>query len=305
MPAYWWLYNMFALARNSWKFQNRDKRVHKVQNIEFEPFAPDTAEEIFHARQLLEIWTAKANLVWNGIDPASISEVELAVQGRQLLSGSEEEVNRLEVLGENMENSRRKVLILKPFKAYKAYGDMLHYYAVKNLMSYLNSGSAATLSVMCARLKGKKQRKWVNLGGQIMQSDDLDILRAEIGTGKLNTWSDVHKRYFDLWEKYLFDKQKHAFATLLELTGKDEISGADWIAALDKATAVQNFVCREVFNSRKKDFDNPFKKTTFRNDEEMSAALGSLEKNSFIIQVREETELFVQAAEELKKRTQT
>ncbi|HCC70909.1 MAG TPA: DUF4954 domain-containing protein, partial [Bacteroidales bacterium] len=42
MPAFWWLYNMYALARNSWKFQTRDKRVNKVQNIEFETFAPDT-----------------------------------------------------------------------------------------------------------------------------------------------------------------------------------------------------------------------------------------------------------------------
>ncbi len=23
MPAYWWMYNMYALARNSWKFTNR------------------------------------------------------------------------------------------------------------------------------------------------------------------------------------------------------------------------------------------------------------------------------------------
>ena len=47
MPAYWWLYNMYALARNSWKFRNRDKRKNKTQHIEFEPLAPDTIEEVF------------------------------------------------------------------------------------------------------------------------------------------------------------------------------------------------------------------------------------------------------------------
>ena len=36
IPAYWWLYNMYALARNSWKYQARDRRQTKVQNIEFE-----------------------------------------------------------------------------------------------------------------------------------------------------------------------------------------------------------------------------------------------------------------------------
>ena len=66
MPAYWWLFNMFALARNSWKFQQRDKRVSKAQNIEFEAFAPDTVEEIINGRRLLEIWTAKASLRQNG-----------------------------------------------------------------------------------------------------------------------------------------------------------------------------------------------------------------------------------------------
>ncbi|MDR1949814.1 MAG: DUF4954 family protein, partial [Spirochaetaceae bacterium] len=34
MPAYWWLYNMYALERNSRKFQSRDKREFKTQRIE-------------------------------------------------------------------------------------------------------------------------------------------------------------------------------------------------------------------------------------------------------------------------------
>ena len=66
MPAYWWMYNMYALARNSWKFKNRDKRINKTQHIEFEPLAPDTMEEVFQAMRLLEIWTAKAALQQTG-----------------------------------------------------------------------------------------------------------------------------------------------------------------------------------------------------------------------------------------------
>ena len=66
MPAFWWRYNMYALARNAWKFQHRDKRKRIVQKIETDPLAPDTVEEILKARELLEIWTAKANLKKNG-----------------------------------------------------------------------------------------------------------------------------------------------------------------------------------------------------------------------------------------------
>ena len=51
MPAYWWMYNMYAMDRNSKKFAKRDKRVVKAQHIEFDNLAPDTAEEILHGME--------------------------------------------------------------------------------------------------------------------------------------------------------------------------------------------------------------------------------------------------------------
>ena len=69
MPAYWWMYNMYALARNTSKYQKRDKRKRKIQNIEFETLAPDTVEEIIEGRKLLEVWVAKAYLRSQGEDP--------------------------------------------------------------------------------------------------------------------------------------------------------------------------------------------------------------------------------------------
>jgi hypothetical protein len=302
MPAFWWLYNMYALARNSWKFQNRDKRINKIQNIEFEPFAPDTIEEIFSARILLEIWTAKASLTQKGISITEMNNDDLSALGRFLLSAKEEEINSLEVLGENMENTRRKVLILKPFKAYEAYGDMLHYYATKNLLAYMSSHPDATFSGMCTDLKSERQKEWVNLGGQLMQKIDVDTLRADIGSGELKTWKDIHNRYDDLWIKYTIDKQKHAFATLCNLYETENLTKEDWISALNKAVKIQKFVCDQVYNSRKKDFDNPFRQTTFRNMDEMKAAFGTVEENSFIVQVKQETNEFEILVQEIKRR---
>jgi hypothetical protein len=302
MPAYWWLYNMYALARNSWKFQDRDKRINKVQNIEFEPLAPDTIEEIIIARRLMEIWTAKASLRQNGIFSGKESEDDLANLGRSLLNGMEQDMNSLEVLGENMENTKRKVLILKPVKSYLAYGDMLYYYAMKNLMTYMTSNPELKFSSIHKDLKGKRQAEWVNLGGQIMLEEDVDELRSDIGSGKLKSWKEIHKRYDDLWIKYTFDKQKHSYATLCEVSGTDNLSSADWISALNKVVDIQKSVCDQVYNSRKKDFDNPFHQATFRNIDEMNAAFGSVENNSFIVHVRQETEDFEKLAGELKKR---
>jgi hypothetical protein len=65
---------------------------------------------------------------------------------------------------------------------------------------------------------------------------------------------------------------------------------------------IQNFVCDQVYASRKKDFDNPFRQTTFRNKAEMTAAFGTIDENSFIIQVRKETEEFKLLADEIIKR---
>jgi hypothetical protein len=82
-----------------------------------------------------------------------------------------------------------------------------------------------------------------------------------------------------------------------------DLTPEDWKSALAKAVNIQKFVCDQVYSSRKKDFDNPFRQTTFRNPEEMKAASGTIEENSFIIQVKKETEDFEKDAEEIKKRT--
>jgi len=296
MPAFWWLYNMYALARNSWKFQTRDKRVNKVQNIEFETFAPDTVEEIIHARRMLEIWTAKASGDSAGIK----NEDDLVILGRELLTGKEDVINRLEITGENMENSRRKVLILKPYKAYHAYGDMLHYYAVKNLMAHMVEHQQSGFSNLSEELKGKRQKEWINLGGQIMLKKDVEKLRSDIGTGKLETWPDIHNRYDNLWMKYVNDKRKHAYAILGELYGTQSFTEAQWESALDKAVNIQEFICDQVYITREKDYDNPFRQATYRNMEEMTAAIGTIEENSFIVQVRQETDDFRKLAATIK-----
>ena len=54
MPAYWFMYNMYALERNAWKYEDRDRRTEKLQKLEFEYLAPDTINEIFDALKILQ-----------------------------------------------------------------------------------------------------------------------------------------------------------------------------------------------------------------------------------------------------------
>src|SRR5690606_36613253 len=54
MPGYWFMYNMYALQRNTFKYQDRDHRYEKIQNIEFDYLAPDTVNEMFSSLWLFE-----------------------------------------------------------------------------------------------------------------------------------------------------------------------------------------------------------------------------------------------------------
>jgi carbonic anhydrase/acetyltransferase-like protein (isoleucine patch superfamily) len=302
MPAYWWLYNMYALARNTGKFQDRDRRKNKVQHIEFDFLAPDTVEEIIIARGLLEVWVAKAHALSEKRRTDGGDSEGFARKGAELLRDSPEMVDRLEVLGENMEKSDRKVVILKARKAYNAYTDMLHYYAVKTLINSLLDDPRRSFAGMCDDFSGAQRREWVNLGGQLAPCDDVDRLRSDIGNGSLASWKEIHERYDALWERYPREKYGHAFATLCVLLGTERPAEGQWRAELDRVMKVQEFIRDQVFISRKKDFENPFHRTTYRHEAEMTACIGTVEDNAFIKQVRAETETFRNLVEEIRER---
>lgn len=292
MPAYWWMYNMYALARNTWKFLTRDKRKTRTQKIEFDSLAPDTAEEIFTALGLLEIWTAKARLRADGHNPENHDENELAKLGRELLVGEEDRTADLEVLGENMECSHRKVVILKPRRAYHAYCEMLHYYAVKNLLDYLDARPRSDLETMAADLAKPREPHWVNVGGQLITVPHVERLIGRIKSGELNDWQSIHAAYDELWEAYPQAKRQHAFATLLDLLRAEKLTPALWKNALTEAARIADYICEQVYASRKKDYDNPFRRATFANAAEMQAVVGTIDDNSFVKQTRADTELF-------------
>ena len=293
---------MYALARNNWKYKTRDKRITKTQNIEFDTFAPDSMEEVIQARALLELWTAKAWYRKENKPIDQLKDEQLRAKGRELLDGDSKIVDALEILGEGMEKSHRNVLIHKAWRAYHAYGDMLVHYAMMNAMDYLEANPGETLTSLSAFLKSRRQREWVNLGGQLMMASEFDRLRADIRSGKLASWKDIHKRYNDIWRRYPVDKLRHAYLSLCCLLGVDRLDAAAWNRAIAEEERIQRFICDEVYLTRKKDYENPFRQATYRNAEEMTAAIGELEDNSFVRQIRKETETNLKRLAELRQR---
>ena len=250
-PAFWWTDNMYALCRNNWKYQSRDVRVTKVQNIEFDTFAPDSMGETIEARRLLEEWMA----------------------------GSEDGDT---VYADGMEKSRRKVRILNARKAYDAYGDMLVHYAVTNVLNYLEAHPEENAGSLLSKLEVGKDEEWINLGGQLMKASDVDGIRTDIRNGKLDNWEAIHKRYDEIWKRYPMDKLNHGCYALCKVFGVEKLSVSDWVNALEREIKIQEYIREQVRDTRRKDYENPFRKSTYRNEAEMTAALGTLEENSFV-----------------------
>lgn len=299
MPAYWWLYNMYALARNTWKYRARDKRITKVQNIEFDTFAPDTMQEVIRARHLLELWTGKAYINDNENESKDGND-HLQALGRRLLLGDRKVVDALTVLGEGMENSRREVHILKAYDAYHAYGDMLIHYAMSNVLNYFDNHTPQWEELNKLAKYNQACDSWINLGGQLVMSKDLDTIRQDICNGTLNSWNDIHHRYDELWDRYTNDKLCHALQALCLVMNAETMTSDLWLQALAHEERIQRRISEQVYLSRKKDHDNSFRSATCRNAEETLAVYGTPEENSFVNQVREEMFANIRKIERLR-----
>ncbi|MBP5542076.1 MAG: DUF4954 family protein [Bacteroidales bacterium] len=236
MPAYWWMYNMYAMDRNSKKFAKRDKRVVKSQHIEFDNLAPDTAEEILHGMELLRGWMANAK---DGV-----------------------------VLADGMEKGKRKTVILKAAEGLKAYEEMLVFYAMKTL----DAEYGQTLPP--DSLAGKRVTEWVNIGGQLIQKVNIETLINEVERGIINSWDKLHTRLSSFWGDYYKEcKCKHAYAILCELAGADKLDEALWQRYLQRYADIRAYIEEQKIASRHKDDINPFRNMTYWDDAERDAVL--------------------------------
>jgi hypothetical protein len=319
MPAWWWRHNMYALVRNAGKYAARDARKIKAQHLEFNFLAPDTVEEIFTARGLIERWTALAALRDSPKAAESRSDEDLRLLGRDILINQhpdasplaqrafpsplvERGLKTLEILAENIEKSRRPAVITGAVQGYEAYEEMLRYYAVTTLIDCFAENADLTFTSLASGFTSNRQKLWTNLGGQIAPTEEIDELRREVGAGTIDSWKDVHERYDSLARTYTLEKHRHAWATLCEILGTESPTLEQWKEELDKIIKLQKFVCDEVFRTRKKDDNNHFRQATYRNKEEMGAVITKAEENEFVVQVRRETEEFGRKVEGVRRR---
>ena len=262
MPAYWFMYNMYALERNSWKYTDRDKRTDKIQHLEYGYLAPDTINELFDSLKIL-------------------NSLQLNEQGVAITSG--------------WENTSRKTLVIKVPQSIAMFNELIHFYGIMQLMQFFLNNKFTNFDDLKKSLSAKIQRsQWLNIGGQLIQDSSIDTLKRNIKTNKINSWEEVHNFYIAEGERYTEDKLHHAYTSLLEIlfiTPK-QFTVNVFIELLQKAVITRTWMCKGIYDSRAKDYTNPFKKMVYDTTEEMNSVVGSLEENTFIQQQTGELENF-------------
>ncbi len=301
MPAYWFMYNMYALARNEWKYKDRDNRIERFQLLEYEYLAPDSVNEIFASLQLLELFTGKAWYAKNNKN--KIDDDECIQKGKQLLQQEAAVINELEIVATGFENSKRKTVIKKAQAAYNAYKEMILNYGLTHLIKYIETNEITDVSKLSKAFSEEgRDAKWLNIGGQLMSEKDVEVLKEQIKNQTINSWDDLHEAYYNEGEIYPYKKAQHALASLLEIENMQagNISDKKIIEWLDKAVMINESITERIIQSRKKDYTNPFRKMVYNSDEEMNNVTGSFSSNSFIKQKQEELESFRKLVQELK-----
>lgn len=301
MPGYWFLYNLYALARNSWKYADRDKRTERIQELEYDFLAPDTINEMFSSLRLMETFTGKA---YNASVHKTGQSSDHSTAGKHLLQNASKIVNELEIVADQIENSKRKVLLIKVLPAYRVFEELIVYYGITQLLRFIKENEFHSLKDIIAALPAKPVRgAWINTGGQLIPEETINTLKEKIRNGRIKSWDAVHEFYQAQGKKYKQEKLNHALASLSEITGirLKKMDTHQFTNLLTSVVATKEWLTKGIHDSRAKDYKNPYRKMVYESIGEMNAVVGKPEENSFIKQQIAELHLFKKEIASLKK----
>jgi carbonic anhydrase/acetyltransferase-like protein (isoleucine patch superfamily) len=301
MPGYWFMYNMYALARNARKYAGRDKRMDKTQMLEYDFLAPDSVNELFDGLKLMKEAAAKA---WAIKNKKHLKEKDLLKTGELLLSKNIPGADGLEILAEGFENSRRKVELIKVPEAYRLFNELIVYYGISELVRFIDQKNISSWQQLLKALPAKPMRNtWKNIGGQLMPESAVKSLLGNIRTGKTGSWDEAHSYYRQKSESYHTDKFRHAFASLLEVL---KLTPAKFrkklfLQLLQQAGATKEWMVRGIYESRAKDYSNPFRQMVYETEKEMEKVIGALKDNSFIKEQQASLSVFREKVNTIKQ----
>ena len=124
----------------------------------------------------------------------------------------------------------------------------------------------------------------MNIGGQLIQQTAVEKLQSNIVHQKVKSWNEVHAFYTEQSATYFTDKLNHAYTALLEILNitPKQFTAVFFNQLLENSVATREWMCKGIYESRAKDYRNPFRKMAYSNSKEMNQVVGRLEENSFI-----------------------
>jgi hypothetical protein len=305
MPAYWWMYNRYALERNEWKFGNRDKRYYKKQHIETSYISLDTMEEILDALDYLSYQVALSAIREGIIEHVESKERKALLRiGHQLLESESPLIEDIPIVSYDIERSKRPTRLLKVQKGYNAYKEMLVFGCMGLILNYMNTHSLNIIDFE-KEFENFSQSEFgqqalcapaINLGGQIISEALVKDLIEEIQKGEVSSWKEVHRRY-DTWDRE-FEKTKamKSYVSLSTLRNVTTDNPFPWRALIDEFISLCDENARQIKITRDKDFHEVFRSSVYRNEEEKRAVLGLVEEDSFVLSSREKMNRLIDIA---------
>jgi hypothetical protein len=289
-PGYWFRYNMFAMARNNFKFVKRDKRVVKAQHIEMEYLAPDCMQEIHFALERI-ISLTREQLQRSG----KLINTDDAKTWQEAKDFLHQNPDTQLVLDDSLAMRKYGAKIVCPVQGYREYRKVVKYFAVKMLMDYCRKKKSDLSKKLLEEIYSMPLFvSWENVGGQVIPTERIKTLLQGINEGVISSWDDVHCFYDECNENYLNDKVRYAIYLLEYLYSKPlfDFDTDVYENILHDVNEISTFIYESSVKSRRKDYHDEFRKITYRNEKEMDAVVGKLEDNDFLQELKKQTDSF-------------
>lgn len=287
IPAWLFVSNMFSVVRNKYKFTSRDKRITKIQNIETNPIAPDTIQEIIKAcERIIELTALHLKK-----DRQSAKDYLHDAKAKDFVLY---DADCMRKIGADIQ---------KPKAAYKMYRKIAKYFAMQALLDFSEKNKTAAFDADTISLLKDVPlyTEWLNVGGQIIPEAKIAELFEQIKGNTINNWREVHAFYDEAQTHYTDFKARYAIYVLERLYSRkiDEFTSEIYDDIKKDVIVVSNEMYSSAVSSHEKDFSDKFRRLTYRNEEEMRAVLGTINDCDFLKTLKSDTEKFNEKVEKL------
>ncbi len=301
IPAWWFMYDMFAITRNKNKFLKRDKRVKKIQMIETDPLAPDTMQETMAALdRIIGLTVGYLKSINSEYMEGKETAPEQYQAAKDYLHQNFEDDFTLE---DSICQKKYGAVIYKPVRAYRMYRKIVKYFATRTLMEFCQALNHEYLTTdLLERIrKLPLYTEWENVGGQIMPSEKVRELFESIKNGSIDDWAAVHHFYKLCDCAYDQYKARYALYLLEQLYSRplEDFSVDLYRNITDDVSIVAYDIYNASLKSREKDYTDYYRNMVYRSESEMDKVIGPLEDNSFLRELRADTEKFTTKIREI------